>query len=453
MSSINEEDVVVYCKGSFWLLFLFMMRSAVALTSKDCMWRFNISDFSTSGFTEKLEDCIYYFLLHRAKSIYKDPRLLYLDEPPTTSDDVFTITVSHVIVRRVELSWTDERLKWNEEEWQIDEYTLHDKHHIWKPTINEEYYSRECSEAQGCYSTVHEIDIFSSGRVVALYSFRYPAFCTVDYYKYPEEENDCCLLFSIGDFSRKVRFDMQVKGKIALSQIVKMKKLPNEPKNSAEEHSAWMMEHQTVGLTKMGGSDVEFLHICVHAKKEMSTLRIALRLPVTIATVLMLASPLIGHLNSQIYVKLFALSLQTISFLFLCSIAPESGFGKTKPKICKELVLYCISDTFFETVVLLTVISTMINMITIALSRVKRTFPPRHNFYLAAKVINRLICCIEPDPAASYIRQLDDDSQPNLDNTQPDYTVEWRHIYIAANNIFSAFALVIFIVFAAFDVL
>ncbi|VDK69529.1 unnamed protein product [Gongylonema pulchrum] len=40
------------------------------------------------------------------------------------------------------VSWEDERLKWDEKEWQLDEYTLHDNHHIWKPAINDEFYSR-----------------------------------------------------------------------------------------------------------------------------------------------------------------------------------------------------------------------------------------------------------------------------------------------------------------------
>ncbi|VDN22280.1 unnamed protein product [Gongylonema pulchrum] len=238
-------------------------------------------------------------------------------------------------------------------------------------------------------------------------------------FRYPEEENDCCLFFSTNDFSQKVHFDVKAESKTPVSQ------------------------HRTVATARVGGSPTELLHVCIHARKQMSTLRIALRLPVSITTMLMLASPLFGHLNMQLYVKLFALSLQTISFLFLCSIAPENGFGKTKPKIY----------TFFETVVILTIISIMVNLIAIALSRVRRTVPPRHGLYLAAKVVNRLVCCIEPDPTASYCRHLDDSTGTNFENSQPDYTTEWRHIYIAVNNLYSAFALAVFIFVAAFEIL
>uniref|UniRef100_A0A0R3RU03 Neur_chan_LBD domain-containing protein n=1 Tax=Elaeophora elaphi TaxID=1147741 RepID=A0A0R3RU03_9BILA len=435
MGSLSGKDQMIYWNVLTLILLFSKFHYTTTLTAVDCMRRYNITDLSSNDFSDKLEDCIYYFLVGRARAKYGDARLLYMEEP-TPTGDVFTIVISHVAVRRVELSWEDERLKWDEKEWQLDEYTLHDIHHIWKPTINDQYYLRQCSTVQGCYTTVQEIDIFSTGKVVALYSFRYPAFCSINYYRYPEEENDCCLFFSISnfDFNRKVHFDVKTESKTSISQIVKMERIPNGLINPTDEYSAWMLEHRTVAIAKISGSNFELLHVCIHARKQMSTLRIALRLPVSITTILMLASPLFGHLTTQIYVKLFAFSLQTISFIFLCSIAPEN-------------------DTFFETVIVLTLISTMVNMIAIALSRVRRTVPPRHNFYLASKVINRLVCCIEPDPTASYFRHLDDHAQTNFENTQPDYTTEWRHIYIASNNLFSAFALITFVIVAVFEIL
>ncbi|VBB25636.1 unnamed protein product [Acanthocheilonema viteae] len=452
MDLLSESGQIIFWNGlSMVLLFFKFCCTSATLTAVDCMHRYNISDLSSDDFSYKLEDCIYYLLASRARARYGDSRLLYMKEP-TQKDDIFTIIISHVAVRRVELaqklssqftiygdlyvSWEDERLEWDEKEWQLDEYTLHDTHHIWKPKINDEYYLRQCSTVQGCYTTIQEIDIFSSGKVVALYSFRYPAFCNVNYYRYPEEENDCCLFFSIDgfNFNRRVHFEVKTDSKTTVSQIVKMERIPNGLINPTDEHSAWMLEHRTVAIAKISHSNFELLHVCIHARKQMSTLRIALRLPVSITTMLMLASPLFGHLTTQIYIKLFAFLLQTISFIFLCSIAPEN-------------------DTFFEMVIVLTLISTMINMIAIALSRVKRTIPPRHNIYLASKVINRLVCCIEPDPTASYFRHLNDHSQTNFENAQSDYTIEWRHIYIAFNNLFSALALIFFIIIAVFEIL
>jgi len=51
---------------------------------------------------------------------------------------------------------------------------------------------------------------------------------------------------------------------------------------------------------------------------------------------LTLVSPLFGDLRTQALVKCLTLLLQTICFLFLCSIAPASGFGGSKPKLCRK---------------------------------------------------------------------------------------------------------------------
>lgn len=94
-----------------------------------------------------------------------------------------------------------------------------------------------------------------------------------------------------------------------------------------------------IDVATLGERRSEFLRLCVAAKKEMSTLRMALRIPVTMATMLMLVSPLFGELRAQALLKLFTLTLQTICFLFLCSIAPENGFAGVKPKLCEFLGL------------------------------------------------------------------------------------------------------------------
>jgi len=104
---------------------------------------------------------------------------------------------------------------------------------------------------------------------------------------------------------------------------------------------------QPVRIEGLRGED---LSLCVQAKKEMGTLRIALRIPVTIATLLMLVSPLFGDLRTQAFVKLLTLLLQTICFLFLCSIAPPSGFGGIKPKVY----------TFYEFMFSLTFLSILV---------------------------------------------------------------------------------------------
>jgi len=233
------------------------------------------------------------------------------------------------------------------------------------------------------------------------------------------------------------------------------------------ETSIWTVEDRTVEVVKIAGLRSEFLQLCVHARKEMRTLKIALRIPVTIATMLMLVSPLFGDLRTQCFVKLFILTLQTMCFLFLCSIAPEGGFGGSKPK------LY----TFYEFLFFLTFLSILVTLTCLALCRLRRSVPASHNIYLTAKVINHFLCCVEPDPAASYQRHMEDGSTGfdglagggncggasgglnlrggggNSHSLTNDYTLEWQHIYIAVNNLFSGICFSIFCFVIVFEVL
>lgn len=121
---------------------------------------------------------------------------------------------------------------------------------------------------------------------------------------------------------------MKAKEKMAVDRPVALTVVENgfdDKKIKSVEASIWTVTDRTIDVVKLGGYRNEFLRLCVHAKKRMSTLRIALRIPATIATMLMLTSPLFGDLKVQSFVKLATLFLQTICFLFMCSIAPENG--------------------------------------------------------------------------------------------------------------------------------
>ncbi|VDL79657.1 unnamed protein product [Nippostrongylus brasiliensis] len=126
----------------------------------------------------------------------------------------------------------------------------------------------------------------------------------------------------------------------------------------ADEHSAWVV-------------DLEVLKVCVHAEKKMSTIRMTLKIPVTIATLIMLVSPPFDDLRTQVYTKLFILSLQTICFLYLCSIPPRN-------------------DTYYELTFAMSSVNLLMTLTCIVLSRLKRTTSPTHRFYLAAKLDHNL---------------------------------------------------------------
>ena len=169
--------------------------------------------------------------------------------------------------------------------------------------------------------------------------FRYPSFCGIDFYEYPEETNDCYLFLSVMETEAKIEFSIDTKVKEKIDRAVAITDVQNRLtqtilKNVA--NSAWKVEDRTLDVVKTGGIRSQFLKISIHAKKDMATLKVALRIPATIATLIMLASPLFGDLRTQVFMKFATLILQTICFLFLCSIAPENGFVGNKPRLCKS---------------------------------------------------------------------------------------------------------------------
>ncbi|PAV72265.1 hypothetical protein WR25_00076 isoform A [Diploscapter pachys] len=342
----------------------------------------------------------------------------------------------------LQLRWTDARLTWSLDEWNQTEVDLEISagRMIWLPFITD---PGLCITGK-CQLSPEFVRFSNDGTVIAVLNFQSPAECLINFKPYPEEENDCYIYFTMLEPNKKLEFDIKesemkvLSRSVASSPIVSIDKDEHAILALEKDHSAWMVTHHELTVLKSFLRDnIPILQLFIHAQKAMSTQKFALRLPITIATMIMLASPLIGDLKMQIFVKLFVLSLQTLCFLYLCSIAPPNGFMGIRPSIY----------VFYETIFLIAFVSIMTTLVALALSRVKRTVPPSHRIYLVAKLINRVICCTEPDRSAAYQRYLDefDGSTEQRPSAEIDYTQDWRHIYLAINNCVSGFMLSIFI--------
>ncbi|KAK6039581.1 hypothetical protein COOONC_22915, partial [Cooperia oncophora] len=196
-----------------------------------------------------------------------------------------------------------------------------------------------CTDITVCSSELTDVEITSEGRAYARLVFRYSAYCNVDYSRFPEDENHCCIFFTAFETDREVKFDVVSDHTKKINRPVAVQNLYDRVKGLstlADEHSAWIVDEHTVEVTHLAGiQSLEVLKVCVHAEKKMSTIRMALKIPITIATLIMLVSPLFGDLRTQVYIKLFILSLQTICFIYLCSISPPNGFAGMRPKLCE----------------------------------------------------------------------------------------------------------------------
>uniref|UniRef100_A0A914DTX8 Neurotransmitter-gated ion-channel ligand-binding domain-containing protein n=1 Tax=Acrobeloides nanus TaxID=290746 RepID=A0A914DTX8_9BILA len=369
-----------------------------------------------------LENCLYYYLVDREAKISDFGHNLFLQPPGETN---IKVKIVKFLVHQVDLQekssstfhihgdlyikWNDSRLKWNSTEWKFvgkgngTSFALHDLHNIWTPSFTDESY---CSIKEGCMSAIDDIEISSDGDVSARLTFRYPAYCSIDYYRYPEETNDCCLFLSYAETERTTEFDVSTEYKKEINKPVAITKVEKDITDQKTilmnvETSVWKAQDQTIDTVKIAGWRTEFLRLCVHSRKEMSTLKVALRIPVTIATMLI------------------------------------------------KWVRWNQTKNFF--------LSVVVTLVALGLSRLKRNVPPSHTLYLAAKLVNRYVCCVEPETSTSYQRYIDDTCTEGGRQTSstdaPDYTTEWRHIYIAFNNLFSGLSFTLFIFTIIFDIL
>ncbi|KAF1765413.1 hypothetical protein GCK72_005365 [Caenorhabditis remanei] len=415
------------------------------------------------------EHCLFYYLLNREYEETSNVNSLSTMPPKT---DEMKITIENVIVKYVELvkgssyqfnvfgdiylNWKDERLKWDKkgEFENYDHLFIFNSSAIWIPHIIDHTL---CSDGE-CSSSVDDIDVYDDGTVYARIQFRYLASCAVDYKKFPEEDDSCCIFFTAFETNvERTKFEIEGKSKEKLNRPVysqKMYEKEEKLNEVAHEHSPWVVVERTLSVAHLGGIEtLEVLQVCIKAEKQMSTVRVALLFPVTLATYVMLASPLFGDLRTQIFVKLFTLHIQTICFLYLCTITPLNGFLGVRPRIY----------IFYELVFTISFMSILVTLVVMALSRVKRNVPPSHRLFLSAKLINRVVCCIEPERSDAYHRYVEEENPEQRASNEVnesvirrgaelDYTQDWRHIYLALNNMFSAlmFSVFLFMTFLEF---
>ncbi|CAD6193992.1 unnamed protein product [Caenorhabditis auriculariae] len=436
------------CRLRRLLLFSVLLQQYCSLPW--CKYAVNLTK---TGVPTEDEDCIYYYLLTREQAKIGQKDALTAFPPPGKE---IAITIENVVIRYVQLSgssnyqfdilgdiffnWHDDRLKWDsseedgeeKNEWHnVEHFYLFNSQGIWSPHLIDHTL---CMNQESCQYSLDDVDVTSSGLVYARLQFRYSASCAVDYKKFPEEHDTCCIFFTAFEPARKVKFEVEARQKEAVVRPVYAQRMYNREMRLealVRDHSPWVVTERSVSVAPLEIESLEALQVCVVAQKQMSTVRLALTLPVTLATFVMLASPLFGDLRMQLFVKMFTLLLQTICFLYLCSITPPN-------------------DLLYEFIFTMSFISIMITLMSMAFSRVRRNVPPSHRVYLVAKLINRVICCIEPERVDAYQRYVDAETEQRT-TSEVDYTQDWRHIYLAINNMFSGMTFSCFLIITFFE--
>jgi len=156
---------------------------------EDCSWRSNVSSQADveklpSEKLDLLEDCLFTYLAQREARSSSSDAYKSLLAPPW--EFPLRVMVHNFIVRQVDIfpttstqfnihadvlvAWNDTRLAWNESEWKLDSFELHENHEVWKPTFMDE---SGCGMSDGCVSRVTDLQIDSDGTVHGRLTFRY----------------------------------------------------------------------------------------------------------------------------------------------------------------------------------------------------------------------------------------------------------------------------------------
>uniref|UniRef100_A0A1I7UDM3 Neur_chan_LBD domain-containing protein n=1 Tax=Caenorhabditis tropicalis TaxID=1561998 RepID=A0A1I7UDM3_9PELO len=395
----------------------------------DCKWKSNISDIEDVAHHkyQVLEECLFYKLTTEADRMQDKSNALMMLPPTVAAGETLEVQVLDGSITEMwmnevfkemningflKLSWKDRRLRWNPEEWKTENLRLKSMGRLWSPDINSD--KLQTGSQSTDFVNYHDIQSNYNGNVTARLEFRMKAQCTIDYTEYPNDRKHCCFNLQSTLYKRYVKFIMEHGD-------------GHEMLDTKNIRTNWHIDPSWTWIMKLNQDNdnrAERLEVCVGVVRKSSTLAVELTLPVLISALILLLAPFFGKFNQQIYVKMFALLLQFMSFQFLSEKTPQLGFGDNIPKIY----------IFYAFTIGMTVLSLIATVMISAMSRVKRKVPPAHRYTLLASLLNANLCC-------------GSEEEPTTDGTSSkDATSDWLQIHSALNNISSILLIFIYII-------
>lgn len=395
----------------------------------DCKWKSNISDIEDVAHHkyQVLEECLFYKLTSEADRMQDKSNALMMLPPTVAAGETLEVQVLDGSITEMwmnevfkemningflKLSWKDRRLRWNPEEWKTENLRLKSMGRLWSPDINSD--KLQTGSQSTDFVNYHDIQSNYNGNVTARLEFRMKAQCVIDYTEYPNDRKHCCFNLQSTLYKRYVKFIMEHGD-------------GHEMLNTKDIRTNWHVDPTWTWIMKLNQENdnrAERLEVCVGVVRKSSTLAVELTLPVLISALILLLAPFFGKFNQQIYVKMFALLLQFMSFQFLSEKTPQLGFGDNIPKIY----------IFYAFTIGMTVLSLIATVMISAMSRVKRKVPPAHRYTLLASLLNANLCC-------------GSEEEPTTDGTSSkDATSDWLQIHSALNNLSSILLIFIYII-------
>ncbi|CAB3411083.1 unnamed protein product [Caenorhabditis bovis] len=395
----------------------------------ECKWKSNVSDIEDVAHHkyQVLEECLFYKLTNEADRMQGKTNALMLLPPTVAGGETLEVQILDGSIRELwmneifkemningylKVSWKDRRLRWNPEEWKTENLKIKSLGRLWVPDINSDKHSTVSQSVD--YVTYNDLQTNYNGNITAKLEFRMHAQCEIDYTEYPNDRKHCCFNLQSSLYKRYIKYFLEHEDG---SDMLKTDALRTNW--HIDRSQSWILKG-----TQDGDNRAEKLEVCIGVYRKSTTLALELSLPVLISALILLLAPFFGKFNQQIYVKMFALLLQFMSFEFLSDKTPQVGFGDTIPKIY----------VFYAFTIGMTVLSLIATVMIAAMSRVKRKVPPAHRYTLLSSVLNANLCC-------------GSEEEPVTDGTSSkDATSDWLQIHTALNNIASILLIIIYII-------
>ncbi|CAI5442717.1 unnamed protein product [Caenorhabditis angaria] len=411
-----------------FLVFLVTVTTVCVAYDIECKWKNNITDIEDVAHHkyQVLEECLFYKLTNEADRMQGKSNSLMLLPPTVAAGETLEVQILDGSIREMwmneifkemningflKVSWKDRRLRWNPDEWKTENLKIKSLGRLWVPDINSDKHQTVAQSVD--YVTFNDLQSNSNGNVTASLEFRMHAQCDIDYTEYPNDKKHCCFTLQSSLYKRYIKYFIEHEGG---SDMLDMSSIRTNW--HVDKSNSWILKG-----TQEGDNHAEKIEICLAVNRKSSTLALELTLPVLISALILLIAPFFGKFNQQIYVKMFALLLQFMSFQFLAEKTPQIGFGNTVPKIY----------VFYAFTIGMTVLSLIATVMISAMSRVKRKVPPAHRYTLLASVLNANLCC-------------GSEEEPTTDGTSKDASSDWLQIHSALNNIASIFLILIYII-------
>jgi len=318
----------------------------------------------------------------------------------------------------VQLSWIDPRLKWNTQDWKFRRFPtdplIHTK--IWGPTVQPR--TGDSRMVLPDVFSYENTDLWYNGSITTD-AVMHAGFgsCSANMQNFPYDQMTCCVDFDYSPYG-KVYFDTSSAVSTWGAQAAgawQVKSISWEPRHS----------------TKKPPANRDYMQMCVKATRNTATLGLELSLPMAVSAIVMMCAQLAGKWKMQVYIKLFALFLQTVAF--------QGLFQNATLKVATSLPRIYVFYNFTVGITLFSLIQTLLFW---ALTRRWFIMPPPHGLFLTVTSVSKTILGKGKHDRAGEVDLYGEKEK----QAEKSYQREWEVVFLTMHAVLSLALIVAYLI-------